>query len=181
MVQLFNYFKCGNISKNKTGMTVYLVQDIESLHNIILPHFSKYPLQGTKQQDFLNFKAAVETIYAKSHLTEIGFQKVMLNYQQMNTKREKNLLTIDQWRNLDIKILPLNGHYINGFLAGDGSLILLTNLNNMETFGKIIVSFTQHLENYILMASVLRYFSPKLNPSKQSVSSVVGSVGGLKY
>ena len=56
MVELYNYFKCGTISTNKKGMTVYAVQDISSICNVIIPHFKTYPLQGTKHLDFFRFQ-----------------------------------------------------------------------------------------------------------------------------
>lgn len=80
----------------------------------------------------------------------------------------------------DFNYLSLNGHYINGFIAGDGSIGLMTNLDNIKKFGTILITCTQHINNYILIASILRYFSPKLNPSKHSESSVGGFIAGLK-
>jgi len=182
MVQLYNYFKCGNLSKNKQGMTVFTVQDISSIFNIIIPHFLKYPLQGTKHLDFLDFYKVAEIVQGKKHLTEDGFKEIMSLYLQMNTKRYNNLntLSIAEWREKDFSYLILNGHYINGFIAGDGSIGLTTNLDNMKKFGTILISVSQHINNYVLIASILRYFSPNVNPSKHSEFSVGGILSGIK-
>lgn len=141
-------------------------------------------MKGTKHLDFLDFSEIAEIMYNKKHLTAEGFNPMMIHYLQMNTKR-KNFpdgfgLSIENWREKDIEYLTLNGHYINGFLAGDGSIGLITNLNNISTFGTILISFTQHVNNYVLIASVLRYFSPNLNPSKHSEFSVGGSIRGTR-
>lgn len=100
LVQLYNYFKCGNLTKNKEGMTVYSVQDISSVYNIIIPHFLKYPLQGTKHLDFLDFYKIAEIVHSRNHLTAEGFKEIMSLYLQMNTKRYNNLntLSIVEWR-----------------------------------------------------------------------------------
>lgn len=65
LVELFKYFGCGNISKKKNGMTVYTIQDISSLMNIVIPHFSKYPLQGTKHLDYLDFSKIIDIMFNK--------------------------------------------------------------------------------------------------------------------
>lgn len=180
LVQIFHYFNCGNLSVNKDNMTVYNIQDINSLYHKILPHFDKYPLQGTKQMDYLNFKNAVTLMYNKTHLTTEGFKDIMTNFLQMNTKRVKNVITLKEWRNLELTPLPLNGNYINGFIAGDGSIVVLTNITNLKVFGKIILSFTQHIDNYILIYSILRYFHPKVKPTNHGLYSIGGMISGTK-
>ncbi len=122
LVELYKYFGCGNTSKNNKGMTVYTVQDISSLYNIIWlrpPHFNKYPLQGTKHLDFLDFSKIAEIMFNKQHLTVEGFKQVMDHYLQMNTKRNNFMnsgphsskghnLSIESWRKIDFKYLTLN-------------------------------------------------------------------------
>lgn len=178
LVQVYEYFNCGNITKNNEGMTVYTVQDINSLHNIIIPHFEKYNLLGTKALDFALFKEVVNIIDQRLHLTPEGLKNAMLLAQQMNTKREKTGMFIEDWRKAEVSPIKLNGNYVNGFIAGDGSITILTNLDNKWSFGKIILSFTQHIDNYILMLSVLHYFSKNSNPTNHSTLAVGGQIAG---
>ena len=93
-------------------------------------------------------------MFNKEQLNVEGFNKIMSHYLQMNTKRNNNLntLSIAEWREKDFNYLSLNGHYINGFIAGDGSIGLTTNLDNLTKFGTIFVSFSQHINNYILIS-----------------------------
>ena len=39
--------------------------------------------------------------------------------------------------------IPINGHFINGFIAGDGSLYLRTKVN----FGSMGIQISQHVNN----------------------------------
>jgi len=41
---LKSFFNCGFISVNKDGSVDFLVRDIKSLNEIIIPHFINYPL-----------------------------------------------------------------------------------------------------------------------------------------
>jgi hypothetical protein len=67
------YFKCGSITNvEKNGVINYIVRDHGSLYNVIIPHFKKYPLLGTKLLDFLDFENASKIIYSKKHLTLEG-------------------------------------------------------------------------------------------------------------
>ena len=58
----------GNITFNKDTVN-YLVQDVKSLTNVIIPHFVKYPLITQKRADFELFKLIVELMSHKAHLT----------------------------------------------------------------------------------------------------------------
>jgi hypothetical protein len=59
---LISYFGCGkvNIRKNRERCDFY-VQDFSKIRNIIIPHFSDYPLQNIKHLDYLDFKKASES------------------------------------------------------------------------------------------------------------------------
>lgn len=54
---------CGYIYRVCNNQIRYSVQDIESLHNIIIPFFKKYPLFGKKKRDFELWSKAIEIIY----------------------------------------------------------------------------------------------------------------------
>jgi hypothetical protein len=53
----------------------------------IIPFFDKYPLQGDKSLDYADFKRAAAIIKAKGHLTEEGFNQILVIKSLMNKGR----------------------------------------------------------------------------------------------
>ncbi len=58
-----------------------------------------------------------------------------------------------------INYIPIDGHYINGFIAGDGCLILRLGMS----FVIMRLSITQHKNNRSLMDSIAKYFKSPWN------------------
>lgn len=51
--------------------------------------------------------------------------------------------------------IPVSGHYINGFIVGDGCLTLNT---KDAGFGTMSIKISQHRNNRLLLVSILNYF-----------------------
>jgi hypothetical protein len=66
------------------GHAVYVVTSISDLMEVIIPHFTKYPLLTIKRITFLLFKDVVELMYKKIHLTEKGVQSIINIRASMN-------------------------------------------------------------------------------------------------
>jgi len=63
-----NYFGCGNIYISKNGNHVdYTVVKFSDIIKKIIPFFDKYPILGTKQKDFEDFKLTADIIKNKEH------------------------------------------------------------------------------------------------------------------
>jgi LAGLIDADG endonuclease len=156
MVKLF--FNCGVLwHYRKDGTVWFRVQDIYSIKNKIIPHFIKYPLRGTKYLDFISFKEAFHIIESKEHLEEEGLNKLYALSKGMNRGRKfsiDNLYSPDHTKENNTNYIPLDGHYVNGFIAGDGCLILQLG----KTFGIMNLSISQHINNRLLMESIAKYF-----------------------
>jgi hypothetical protein len=58
----------GSVVKDKDGMAHYLVRDIDTLINFIVPIFDKNPLLTSKEFSFLQFKKCL-AIFKDSSLT----------------------------------------------------------------------------------------------------------------
>jgi len=72
------FFGEGNIFYNKKDNCYHFtVSSIRDLTSVIIPHFVLYPLLSQKQVDFFLFKAVVELMNAKEHLTLLGLQKIV--------------------------------------------------------------------------------------------------------
>lgn len=67
LVKLKNYFSIGNINwdNKQNDACKFIVSNTDDLINTIIPHFDKYPLVGSKQLDFLDWKQAILT-YVKN-------------------------------------------------------------------------------------------------------------------
>lgn len=85
-----NYLGCGKCysSRNEVNLTVSTFSDL----NKIISLFNKYPLLGTKKEDYLDFCKVAELIKSKDHLTKQGIENIKRIKSNMNSKK-KNTLT----------------------------------------------------------------------------------------
>lgn len=153
-VKLF-FFNCGFITANKDGSVYFLVRDIKSLNDIIIPHFVNYPLRGTKYLDFINFKDAINLINNKDHLTIVGIDKLIKISTGMNSFiiHDKSCSPSHTIKS-NINYIPINGHFVNGFIAGDGCLSLsITDTN----FARMSLQISQHKNNKLLLLSIANH------------------------
>lgn len=71
MGSLVGYLDCGNIYKKCSVSVVYYeVKKVSDLNDKILPFFIKYPLLGSKKENFEDFCKIVSRVKDGSHLTE---------------------------------------------------------------------------------------------------------------
>jgi LAGLIDADG endonuclease len=175
-----SFFDCGVLSENKDGSVDFSIRDISSIRNKVLPHFLKYPLRGTKYLDFLSFKEAFYIIDKKEHLIEEGLLKLDMISKSMNNYRQFSLVNyyFPSHTVLDnVDFIPLNGHYINGFIAGDGCLAL--NLSN-KNFCRMSLQITQHINNKLLLYSIANYFKSPSKVYKHDKNSLQITLSGFK-
>lgn len=63
------YFDCGSIRYSKSDRTYkYESRSILDLISKIIPHFEKYALHGSKQNDFIRFADICHSVHANKHL-----------------------------------------------------------------------------------------------------------------
>lgn len=81
-----NYLGCGKcyFSRNEVNLIVSTFSDI---NNKIISLFNKYPLLGTKKEDYLDFCKVAELIKSKDHLTKQGIENIKRIKSNMNSKR----------------------------------------------------------------------------------------------
>ncbi|KFH98272.1 LAGLIDADG endonuclease (mitochondrion) [Podila verticillata NRRL 6337] len=169
-------FNCGTISESRTnGMRYFTVSKISDINNIIIPHFQSYLLRGTKLLDFEDWVLAANIIITKSHLTEEGIEKLQLLFDGMNRKRNKleNFLPDHCNKNSSL-FIPINGNYISGFIAGDGSINIHPFSLTFDSlkFCSIFLSITQHKNNLFLMNEIKDFFNVNNKLKIQSNNSV---------
>lgn len=84
--QFFNFEANKYIYYTDTSVAVQIVNTSDIL-NIIIPFFNEYQIQGAKELDFVDFKKVAEIVKSKDHLTEDGFNKILVIKDNMNLKR----------------------------------------------------------------------------------------------
>jgi hypothetical protein len=88
MRSLIELIDCGNVSKNRE-VYKYRVTKFLDLTDKIIPLFQKYPVQGVKHLDFLDFVKVAEIMKEKGHLTEEGLSKIRKAIKEgVNTGRK---------------------------------------------------------------------------------------------
>jgi len=76
--EIRDFFKVGQITERKTKYTTsYTVSQINTLKDVIIPHFKQYPLQTQKRIDFEIWTQIVNLIAEKEHLSESGQIKII--------------------------------------------------------------------------------------------------------
>lgn len=76
--EIKTYFNCGNVTVNKKNYTAeYLVERIEELHNIIIPHFLNNPVFCGKLHAFNLFKEIVIALFTKNKKTLEGRREIL--------------------------------------------------------------------------------------------------------
>jgi hypothetical protein len=175
-----SFFGCGVLSENKDGSVDFLIRDISSIRDKVLPHFLNYPLRGTKHLDFLSFKEAFTIINNKEHLFEEGLFKLYTISKSMNSYRKfisNNYYIPDHVIKGNSNYIPLNGHYVNGFIAGDGCLSLTLIDKN---FCKMSLQISQHINNKLLLLDIANYFESPKKVYKHDVNSLQITLNGIK-
>jgi hypothetical protein len=96
----------GSIGKSGK-MVFYSVSSAKDLTNFIIPHFLQYSLLTQKLTDFLLFKAIVDLIVNKNHLTIEGLNQIINIKASMN--RGLSQIVKSNFSN----IVPVNRSIIN--------------------------------------------------------------------
>ena len=79
------FFGCGGIRYSRTDSTYkYEVRSIKDLDTKILPHFRKYPLQGSKKEDFEKFALICKKVRANLHMNRGHLQEIIELAYEMN-------------------------------------------------------------------------------------------------
>lgn len=173
------FFGVGSIYiDEKYGTIDYLVRDKISLI-VIKNHFMWYPLRGSKFFDFEDFKQALELMEQNLHRSEEGLNLLISLSENMNSLRKDfSKMPPVHTKKDSLEFIPLNGNYINGFIAGDGCLFLKTKSN----FGSMGIQISQHTININILKEIVDFFKLDLNVynHNKDKKSVQITIGGKK-
>ena len=165
--ELKDFFGVGilNTRKNKDA-TSYTVTKIDDLMNVVIPHFTNFPLQTQKKVDFDLWVKIVELISKKEHLTPEGVLKIFSLKSVLNKGLSKNISNIDKIEILErpLHLVDLDEfknidpHWISGFVAGDGTFDIKITQRGSRFQVELRFRITQHIRDAHLLGVIAGYF-----------------------
>ena len=79
------YFRCGSIRYSAHDRNVkFEVRSIHDLIRSVIPHFQSFPLQSSKQKDFIAFQTICEIIHSNHHRSSAGLVNIINLAASMN-------------------------------------------------------------------------------------------------
>lgn len=140
------FFNCGNVTiNNKNHTAEFEVVKIKELHDIIIPHFLKYPVFCAKLHAFILFKEIVIALFNKEKRTREGRIELLKLALSMNTTtnrtedridylfsllevtdpKDKILFNFNSIQKKETEIIEsLSDNFISGVIDGDGSFFI---------------------------------------------------------
>jgi len=86
LVKIQEHFKCGTIRFDKKDQVYkYDVRKLSDLMSVIVPHFEKYPLINSKQDDFVKFRDICHLVHRKYHLNHSGLKFIIKIARSMDS------------------------------------------------------------------------------------------------
>jgi hypothetical protein len=85
MSSLIEYLGCGHITSVNRGTIDFKVTKFSSIRDTIIPFFEKYPLQTSKNINFVSFSEVAKLMDNKAHLTEKGLDQIRIIKNKRNT------------------------------------------------------------------------------------------------
>jgi hypothetical protein len=88
MSRLLETLGCGTLQlDSKTPKVTFVVTKFSDIENIIFPFFEKFPIEGIKRLDYVDFCQIVMLMRNKAHLTEEGLANIREIKAGMNRNR----------------------------------------------------------------------------------------------
>jgi hypothetical protein len=141
-----------------------------------MPHFDKYPLVGSKQLDFLDWKEAIINYNNNKQIKQV------LNIKEkMNTKRSFK----ERWLYLNDRQIILSPEWIQAFIDGEGCFqcTIGSHKNRDEYILSIAITLeiAQHTHDVKVLDAIKSYFGqgylkPKFDISKLEQAEKVRGV-----
>lgn len=171
LLRIKDFFGVGIVSSRPDKFTcVYRVTKNEDLSlcdslcdlNIIIPHFINYPLISQKYSDFFLWTKVVDLIKNKEHLTDLGFEKVLIFYSSINTGASSKVL--NQFPGITKAERPLlnlplflNPYWVSGFSADECGFSIGIRANTNQIYFRFHIA--QHSRDIELMKLLITYFN----------------------
>lgn len=163
-----SFFGVGSIyTRSNWKVCVYRVTNVTDLNNVIIPHFTKYPLISKKTLDFFLWSKVIKMVLNKEHLHLSGFLTILTYYASID--RGVSTKVLNHYPDIvpfdkPVINLPdnLNPYWVSGFVAGDGNFSVYVKPAKDYALGeKVYYRFqiTQHSKDLELMSLFTKFFN----------------------
>jgi hypothetical protein len=166
--QIQSFFGVGTLYiRPDRKISVYRVTNVNCIKDVLLPHFTKYPLISTKAIDFVLWCKVIEIKLNKEHLTQKGFGQILSYYASVgrgvSKKVQKNFPNIIPADKANISLPDnLNPQWVSGFVAGNGGFSIYTQPTKDYTLSEkvsCIFYITQHIKDLELIKLFIKFFN----------------------
>ena len=83
--EVHNFFRCGAIRYSRSDRTYkFEVRSTSDIVAKIIPHFKKYPLRGSKANDFVLFSDICRRVYSNYHRNKASLVEIISLAYEMN-------------------------------------------------------------------------------------------------
>jgi hypothetical protein len=167
----------GKVRKNSCSTVLFRVDNLQELQ-VIVDHFTKYPLIGSKVSDFLLFKDCYEIIKQKQHLTPEGLAKIVALKSSLNKGLNDSILkAFPSSIAIPRPVSNFQGipspYWISGFVAGDSSFCVSIEKTKETRIGhriRLIFGTCLHIRDRELLVGMANYL--KIAEGKHIYNSV---------
>lgn len=159
----------GKIHKHGKDTLQFRVDSIKELE-VIIDHFSVYPLKSEKLADFLLFRECFNIIKRKEHLTEEGLNRLIdfkasLNLGLSDKLQEAFPNAVAAKRVKPIfKVEDVDPYWVAGFTNGDGSFNIKTGSSPTTKLGSRVqlrFAIGLNIREKELILGLVKFFYPK--------------------
>ena len=144
----------------------YVVESLKDFNNVIIPHFTKYPLISQKRSDFELLKQVIDFINQKNHTTLIGLQHIVNIKASMNLKEISKLLK-DNFADINPVPRPIveysgiqDPHGLAGFASAEGCFMIKSTKSLTHKTGisfRLNFTINQHSRDAELIKGLIDY------------------------
>ena len=154
-------------SIGQTGdMVHYSVSSVKDLVNIIIPHFNTYFLLTQKGADFILFKAIVELVDKKAHLSIEGLQQIVNIKASLNLGLSAILKSsFNDIKPVDRPVISTDTipdpYWVTGFVDGEATfdVKIYNSKNKIGQSVQLRFRISQHERDTKLMGLLIKYLA----------------------
>ena len=172
LVRVLMFFGCGNIviDNKQFSCLKFTVSNKDLLLNIIIPHFEKFPLKGSKQLEFLAFK---EAVILSCSLDNTKLNKILYIKSKMNTKRSFD----ERWYYLDHINIAIEPEWLQGFIDGEGcfycAIVNTVKISKPYLAVNLTLDIAQNSHDVKLLYHIREYLNEGYLKPKYDINSLI--------
>jgi hypothetical protein len=187
----------GSITIENKQYCSFVVQDIDSIKDIIIPIFKSFPLQTNKRLDFNDFYEAIIMREKGKKLTDSERDKILLIKNKMNSQRVASYSASGESLNsvgasiAAADSVSINSCWLVGFIEGDGTFGIkngspyfqIAQKDSSQSTLNAIKIYIESLPN--IHEQTIKLLPPNVtsatNKNTNVISLVVNSIDSLYY